>query len=156
MDRDLLHRLDRSREYLAASLAAPVRLEEAARQACLSPYHYHRLYCRTFGETPQEFLTRLRMERARGLLASTDLPVTDVCFAIGYSSLGTFSSRFRQTVGRSPIQYRREARHFFRMWPLYPRTYVPCCFLRRFVGPRPLFLPEPGGFIPSLAPTPNA
>ena len=66
---ELFRRLCRSRDYLAAGLDQPVRLADAAREACLSPYHYHRLFARTFGETPHDFLTRLRMDRAKRLLA---------------------------------------------------------------------------------------
>jgi AraC-like DNA-binding protein len=99
---DLLARLDRSRDYLADRLAEPISLEEAGRQAYLSPFHYHRLFARTFGETPDAFLTRLRMERARRLLIGGDRPVTEVCLTVGYQSLGTFSARFHRAVGSSP------------------------------------------------------
>ena len=70
------------------------------REACLSPYYYHRFFARTFGETPHDFLTRLRIDRAKRLLAREQLPVTQVCFAAGYESLGTFSSRFRHAAER--------------------------------------------------------
>ena len=76
-------------------LDQPLRLADAAREAYLSPFHYHRLFVRRFGETPLEFLTRLRIDRAKQLLVPRPLPVTDVCFAVGYESLGSFSTRFR-------------------------------------------------------------
>ncbi|HMC58307.1 MAG TPA: AraC family transcriptional regulator, partial [Candidatus Solibacter sp.] len=62
-------RLYRSREFLATSFDQRLRLSEAARQACLSPFHYHRMFVRAFGETPHEFLTRRRIDRAKQLLA---------------------------------------------------------------------------------------
>ena len=134
IDRPTLVRLDDSRDYLAACLAEPVTLREAARQACLSPFHYHRLFVATFGETPHEFLTRRRVEQAKALLVSGDLTVTEVCLAVGYSSLGTFSSRFHQLVGCSPSVYRREARRFFRGYTP-PARFIPLCFAHRFPPP---------------------
>ena len=127
---ELFRRLCRSRDYLAAGLDQPLRLADAAREACLSPYHYHRLFARAFGETPHDFLTRLRMDRAKRLLAREQLPVTEVCFAVGYESLGTFSSRFRSLVGYSPSEYQRSLRKLFVVPELAVYRSVPGCFLR--------------------------
>jgi AraC-like DNA-binding protein len=132
LDRQTLERLDCSRDYLAASLAEPVTLREAAAQAYLSPFHYHRLFRATYRETPHEFLTRRRVELAKELLTSSDLRVTQICLAVGYSSLGTFSSRFRQHVGCSPSAYRREARRFFQGFTSPPARFIPYCFAHRF------------------------
>src|SRR5437764_514754 len=117
VDAETFARLQRSRDYLAERFASPISLEEAARQAYLSPFHYHRLFARTYGETPHEFLTRRRLDHARQLLIAGDLPVTEVCLATGYLSLGTFSSRFHEQVGCSPTEYRRSARRFFALPP---------------------------------------
>jgi AraC-like DNA-binding protein len=129
---DLFRRLCRSRDYLAAGLDQPMRLADAAREACLSPYHYHRLFTQTFGETPHEFLTRVRIDRAKRLLARDQLSVTDVCFAVGYESLGSFSTRFRSLVGRSPSDYQRQLRRVFAAPKLAPYRLIPGCFLGRF------------------------
>src|SRR5262245_39692180 len=102
---EIFRRLVRSRDYIAARLDEPQRLADAARYACLSPYHYHRLFRQTFGETPLEFITRLRMDRAKELLIRDELSVTDTCMAVGYESLGTFSTRFRSFVGCSPSEF---------------------------------------------------
>jgi AraC-like DNA-binding protein len=133
---ELFRRLCRSRDYLADGLDQPLRLSDAAREACLSPFHYHRLFARTFGETPHEFLTRLRMDRAKRLLVREQLPVTEVCFAVGYESLGSFSSRFRTMVGYSPSEYQRAIRRIFAVPALAPYRSVPGCFLLQF-GSRP-------------------
>lgn len=132
---DLFRRLCRSRDYLAAGLDQPLRLADAAREAYLSPYHYHRLFARAFGETPHDFLTRLRMDRAKRLLARDQLPVTEVCFAVGYESLGSFSSRFRNLVGYSPSEYQRSLRKLFPVPSVAVCQFVPGCFLR-FWGAR--------------------
>lgn len=127
---ELFRRLCRSRDYLAAGIEQPLRLADAAREAYLSPFHYHRLFTRAFGETPHEFLTRLRMDRAKRLLARDQLPVTEVCYAVGYESLGSFSSRFRQMVGYSPSEYQRSLRKLFPVPAVAVYQFVPCCFLQ--------------------------
>lgn len=73
--------------------------------AALSKYHFHRLFSATYGRTPATHLTERRIERAQDLLRSTNLSITEVCFAVGYSSLGSFSSRFTQMVGESPSAF---------------------------------------------------
>ena len=118
-----------ARDYLAAHLGQPVRLCDLARLVHVSPYHLQRVFAERFRETPLEFATRLRMDRAKHLLMAGNHSVTDVCFEVGYESLGTFSSRFREKTGLSPREFQREARRVFPgsgdHWKLY---YVPACF----------------------------
>lgn len=133
---ELFRRLCRSRDYVAAGFDQPLRLADAAREACLSPYHYHRLFTQTFGETPHQFLTRLRMDEAKRLLACRQAPVTTVCYAVGYESLGSFSSRFRRLVGHSPAEYQRAIRRSFAVPGLAQFRRIPACFLDYF-GVRP-------------------
>src|SRR5436853_7018386 len=101
-------RLRRARGLLAAGLDELITLERAAREACLSPFHFQRMFARVFGETPHEFVTRLRMDTAKRLLASGEMPVTEVCLEVGYTSMGTFSARFAAQIGRPPSEYRRQ------------------------------------------------
>ena len=133
---ETFRRLCRSRDFLASSLDRRVVLADAASQACLSPFHYHRLFALAFGETPHDFLTRLRIDRAKELLARDNCPVTEVCLAAGYESLGSFSTRFRTSVGRSPSDYRRELRKIFPVPALAPFRFIPNCYLIRH-GARP-------------------
>jgi len=136
LDDELFRRLCRSRDFLAAGLDQPLRLADAAREAGLSPYHYHRLFARTFGETPHEFLTRRRIDRAKRLLVREELPVTEVCLAVGYESLGSFSSLFRSMVGYSPSEFQRGLRKIFTIPAMTPYRFIPNCFLLRH-GARP-------------------
>lgn len=129
---ETLELLVRSRELLKTEFRRPLRLEEAGRAACLSPFHYHRLFVRTFGETPHELVMRRRLEEAERLLVETDLLVTEICGAVGYGSLGTFSARFRERTGRSPSQYRLRARRYFPGWSRPPGVFIPTCFLRHW------------------------
>jgi AraC-like DNA-binding protein len=128
-------RLSRARDYLAAYYRDRVTLEKAAAQACLSPYHFNRLFAQAFGETPHEFLTRRRMDEAKKLLLAENDSVTDICFDLGYESLGSFSAKFRSMTGLSPAAFRREARisfgGFAAHWPLY---YIPACYQHFFIG----------------------
>jgi transcriptional regulator GlxA family with amidase domain len=82
-----------------------VSLEELASVACMSKYHFLRLFRATYGITPMEYVSRRRIERAQDLLRATNLTVTEVCFAVGFSSLGSFSSRFRALVGESATEF---------------------------------------------------
>ncbi len=114
---------------MAASIDSPVRLAALADSVGMSVFHFQRTFASAFGETPLEFLTRRRMEEARRLLARSDTPITEVCLAIGYDSLGTFSTRFRARTGYSPSEYRRTVRRVFAVPSLAPYSYVPACFL---------------------------
>jgi AraC-like DNA-binding protein len=75
----------------------------------VSEAHFIRTFRATFGETPHRYLQRRRVERAMALLRNTDRSVTDICFAVGFASLGTFSRTFSDIVGRSPSAFRRQA-----------------------------------------------
>ncbi|HZH97389.1 MAG TPA: AraC family transcriptional regulator [Fimbriimonadaceae bacterium] len=99
--------LRENREWLAENAWRRVTLQEAAAHSGFSPFHYQRLFLRAFGETPHEFLTRLRMERAKRILRTSSDPVTEICFDLGYESLGSFSALFAREVGLPPSQYRR-------------------------------------------------
>ena len=102
--------LTQAREFMRRAYGRPVSLPDVAAQANLSPYHFLRIYKQACGETPHEFLTRLRIERAKTLLAKGSHNVTEACFEVGFSSLGSFSTLFANRVGLSPSEYRRHAR----------------------------------------------
>ena len=99
--------LRRARDHVDRHFAEPLDLDQLASVAALSKFHFHRLFTATYGRTPAEHLAGRRIERAQDLLRATNLTVTEVCFAVGYSSLGSFSSRFRQIVGETPSAYQK-------------------------------------------------
>lgn len=136
VEHETFARLARSRDFLASSLHEHITLKDAAVEACLSPFHYHRMFSRAFAETPHDFITRLRIERAKELLARDHCAITDICFAVGYNSPGSFSLLFRTVVGCSPSEYRRAMRRIFPVPELAAYRFVPACFLQRF-GVRP-------------------
>ena len=99
-------RLLRARDAMDRTYAQPLDIPTLARIAHVSDAHFIRTFRATFGETPHRYLQRRRIERAMFLLRTTDRSVTDVCFDVGFGSLGTFSRTFRDVVGRSPTEYR--------------------------------------------------
>ena len=104
-----LARLRRVRDRIDRDYAQPLDVESLARGVHMSAGHLSRQFRVAYGESPYAYLMTRRIERAMALLRRGDLSVTDVCFAVGCSSLGTFSTRFTELVGVSPSTYRREA-----------------------------------------------
>ncbi|GAA4627929.1 helix-turn-helix transcriptional regulator [Cellulomonas oligotrophica] len=104
--RDLV-RLRRVRDRIDREFARPLDVEALARGAHMSAGHLSREFRRVYGESPYAYLMTRRIERAAALLRRGDLSVTDVCFAVGCSSLGTFSTRFTELMGVPPSVYRR-------------------------------------------------
>jgi AraC-like DNA-binding protein len=129
---ETFRRLCRARDLLAAEYQSQILLEAAAREACLSPFHFHRLFRATFGETPHDFLTRRRMDHARRLLASGEMTVTEVCMEIGYSSLGSFSTKFQSLIGRTPTEYQRTVRRVFGYQRPWKIMLVPACYFSAY------------------------
>ncbi|UNX53179.1 helix-turn-helix transcriptional regulator [Georgenia sp. TF02-10] len=104
-----LVRLRRVRDRIDREYALPLDVEALARGVHMSAGHLSREFRRAYGESPYSYLMTRRIERAMALLRRGDLSVTEVCFAVGYGSLGTFSTRFTELVGVSPSTYRRQA-----------------------------------------------
>ncbi len=101
-----LVRLRRARDLMDRDYARPLDVPALAHSAFMSPGHFSRSFRAAYGETPYSYLMTRRIERAKALLRRGDLTVTEVCFAVGCSSLGSFSSRFTELVGESPSAYR--------------------------------------------------
>ena len=104
-----LARLRRVRDRMDRDYAQPLDVEALARGVHMSAGHFSREFRRAYGESPYGYLMTRRIERAMALLRRGDLNVTEVCFAVGCSSLGTFSSRFTELVGMPPSSYRHQA-----------------------------------------------
>ena len=104
-----LPHLRAAKDMMDRSYAEPLDLDALARRAGYSRYHFLRAFREAYGETPRTYLTRRRIERAKDLLRSVNLTVTEICFMVGFSSLGSFSSRFTELVGVTPTAYRETA-----------------------------------------------
>lgn len=128
---DVLRRLARAREAMHDDFAEALRLDALARQAGLSEKHFRRLFEQAYGMTPGRFLSRLRIGRAKELLAR-GVSVTDACLGVGFSSLGSFSTKFATATGRSPREFQRELRAVGSVPARLVSLYVPLCFLGHF------------------------
>lgn len=104
---ELARRVAIGTSYLHANLHRAISIADAAREACLSPFHFHRLFASFHGMTPHRYLTRLRIAHARALLRSDDRSIADVATACGFESLGSFTTLFTRNVGTSPARFRR-------------------------------------------------
>jgi transcriptional regulator GlxA family with amidase domain len=106
MEKADLVRLRRARDRMDREYDRPLDVPALAREALMSAGHFSRSFRAAFGETPYAYLMTRRIERAQALLRRGDLSVTEVCMAVGCSSLGSFSSRFTELVGETPSMYR--------------------------------------------------
>jgi AraC-like DNA-binding protein len=120
-----------ARDLIDLRFADPLDLDQMAAQAGFSKFHFARAFKDAYGETPANYLTRRRVERAKDLLRSANLTVTEVCMLVGFSSLGSFSSRFSELVGMSPSAFQRAS--VARGGP----PPIPGCFLMDWGRPRP-------------------
>ena len=123
---DANRRLLRARDAMDRRYAEPLDVAGLARISLMSPAHFTREFKATFGETPHRYLQRRRIERAMALLRDTDAPVTEIGLAVASAPSGTFSRTFRDIVGRSPSQYRRDV----------AAVRAPGCVVRAWTRPR--------------------
>jgi AraC-like DNA-binding protein len=120
----------RAKDLIDARYREPLDVPALARVAHLSPAHFSREFRRAFGETPHRYLLTRRMERAAELLRNTDRSIADVCFTVGLSSVGSFTTTFGRTFGVTPTAYR--ASHP----PALTRVRVPTCVLQAYARPQ--------------------
>ena len=121
---DLYPRLRPARALMDDCYHLPLDLKQIAGQASFSHYHFIRLFRKAYRRTPHQYLMQKRIEKAKVLLAAGALTVTEVCLAVGFQSLGSFSALFHKYVGASPTEYRAECLERRR----YPQRYIPNCF----------------------------
>ena len=119
-------RLLRARDAMDRAYDQPLDIPALARVALVSEAHFIRSFSATFGETPHRYLQRRRVERAMFLLRATERRVTDICFEVGFSSVGTFSRTFRDIVGTSPSSFRDQGT---------PAPAIPTCFVMAWTRP---------------------
>ncbi|MGW1682111.1 helix-turn-helix domain-containing protein [Saccharopolyspora sp. NPDC002376] len=117
----------RARDAMDRSYAEPLDVPALARIAHVSPGYFNRKFRAVFGETPHRYLQRRRVERAMWLLREDERSITEICFAVGFSSTGTFSRTFHDIVGLSPSDYREQNRG--------AAAGVPTCFAKNWMRP---------------------
>jgi AraC-like DNA-binding protein len=120
----------RAKDLADARYSEPLRVDDLARVAGLSRSHFSAEFRRTFGESPHAYLLARRLERAAAMLRTTDRSVAEICVAVGLSSVGSFTTSFKQAYGVPPTVYRS------RLPPAAAHALVPSCFLRAYGRPR--------------------
>ncbi|ADD41106.1 helix-turn-helix transcriptional regulator [Stackebrandtia nassauensis] len=120
----------RARDLIDGHYSRPLDLDAMAAAAGYSRFYFVRAFRAAYGTTPSRYLSRRRVERAQELLRVANLTVTEVCYLVGFASLGSFSSRFTELVGVSPSEFQRRAH---RAGP----PPIPGCFLLMSAGPMP-------------------
>ncbi|HKW02952.1 MAG TPA: AraC family transcriptional regulator [Vicinamibacterales bacterium] len=119
--------LETARDVIDRDYARPLSMARLAKETARSPFQFIRAFRRAYGVTPGRHLRARRIARARELLTTTPMPITEVCRKVGYRSLGTFSRIFRSATGESPLAYRRRTRQ---------PVYIPGCFVRMYRADR--------------------
>jgi AraC-like DNA-binding protein len=120
----------RAKDLADSRYFEPLDVDDLAAAAGLSRAHFSREFRRAFGESPHAYLLTRRLERAAALLRMTDHSVTEICFSVGLASLGSFTTSFTRTYGRSPTAYRRA------FPPAVDRALVPSCIVRAYARPQ--------------------
>lgn len=115
------------REFIDRHYAQPLTVDLLADRCRLSSFHFIRAFRAAFGTTPHQYVRERRIERAKELLVTTPLPVTEICDGVGFHSLGSFSSLFRRLTGETPAEYRAKRRK---------TVYIPGCFVRMYRADR--------------------
>ncbi|MFI0406978.1 helix-turn-helix transcriptional regulator [Actinomadura sp. 3N508] len=127
LDTELLRRMRLARDAMDRDWAEPLDVAAVATRAGYSRYHFVRLFHDVYGETPGRYLARRRIERAQDLLRTANLTVTEICMLVGFTSLGSFCTRFKQEAGMTPTEFRRRAR-------ATDSSSIPGCFVMFWAG----------------------
>jgi AraC-like DNA-binding protein len=135
-----VRRLSRARGMLCQALDEKLTLDQVAREAALTPTQFIRSFKAVFGQTPHQVRIEARLELAKRLLITDSMPVTEVCAAVGFASLGTFSHVFARRIGSSPSVFRREARTLVQVPGTVPlKLYPGCLTLMAHLPPGAIF-----------------
>ena len=123
----LYRRVVQAKLYMDSHYHEAIDLHAISDQAYFSRYHFIRLFSKIYGKTPHQYLTGVRIDQAK-LLLQTDLPVQQVCFAVGFDSVGSFTSLFKRQVGANPAQYRTAQLLRHAEMAKVPLKFIPNCF----------------------------
>ena len=131
----LYRRIVQSKLFIDNSYAENIDVECISDQACFSKFHFIRLFKSIYGETPHQYLSHVRIEKAKQLLKA-DISVTEVCFAVGFDSVSSFIGLFKRVVGETPLVYKMRQHNLRAEVSIMPLKFIPSCFARRDGSPK--------------------
>lgn len=128
---DIYQRIVSAKVFIDANYQDCIDLEQVSKQAFLSRFHFHRLFRQVYKQTPHQYLTRKRLDRAKTLL-SENKPVTEVCNEVGFESIASFSIFFKKQTGFPPTDYRNMAWLKKQQEKTQPKKFIPHCFIDQY------------------------
>lgn len=128
---DLYRRIVQAKVFIDGNFAERIDAGEIADEACYSKFHFIRTFKSIYGRTPHQYLTHVRVERAREMLEH-GVSVTEACFAVGFDSLGSFTGLFKRRIGLTPSEYQRQQLERRTQIKKEPLRFIPGCFAMQF------------------------
>lgn len=129
---DIYERVVTAKVYIDDNFDENIALADISSKACLSPYHFHRVFTTIYRKTPHQYLTFKRLEKAKQLLEKEGLSITEVCNSVGFESLGSFSTLFKKESGYAPQYYRNIAWLKKKLAKEQPKRFIPHCFVETY------------------------
>ena len=126
----LYRRIVQSKLFIDANFSENIDLECISEQACFSKFHFIRVFKKIYGKAPHQYLSYVRIEKAKQLLKE-DISVTEVCFAVGFDSVSSFIGLFKRSVGQTPLAYQLRQHHLKAEISRVPLRFIPNCFAGR-------------------------
>ena len=123
----LYRRIVKAKLFIDDNYAAAIDLDHIADEAFFSKFHFIRLFKKTYGKTPHQYLTYVRIEKSK-LLLKKEVPVSEVCYGVGFDSVSSFTSLFKRVVGQTPAAYQQECRNKIQELKTAPLKHIPNCF----------------------------
>ena len=128
---DIYQRIAAAKVYIDDNYHESIDLEQISQQAFLSPFHFHRIFRKVYRQTPHQYVTRKRIEKAKDLLTENK-PVTEVCNEVGFESIGSFSTLFKKEIGFAPTYFRNMAWLKKQEALKQPKKFIPHCFIEGY------------------------
>ncbi len=129
MHTDLYKNIIRAKHFIENNCCSQIDISAIAQKACVSDYHFIRTFKKIYKKTPHKYLTEKRLEKARELLSASEQTVTDICYEVGFSSPGSFSTLFTKYVGYPPAVYRTKRLKKTLLSEKFPKKVIPNCYL---------------------------
>jgi AraC-like DNA-binding protein len=131
IEKELYQRIVAAKVFIDENFQEDISLEDISQHAFLSRFHFHRLFSAVYKATPHQYLTRKRIDKAKDLL-SQNKPIAEVCNAVGFESLGSFSGLFKKEIGFAPTYYRNMAWLKKQKAKEQPKAFIPYCFIESY------------------------